>query len=77
MVPRSWVDLHLPDILKKDGLVNALDFKESFIYRDALIILLTAFVELFYFVDASIQQTKKFQLCGREYPKPLLELPVC
>ena len=76
MVPRSWVDLHLPDILKKDGLVNALDFKESSIYRDALIILLTAFVELFYFVDASIQQTKKFQLRGREYPKPLLELPV-
>ena len=77
MVPRSWVDLHLPDILKKNDLANSLDFKELSIYRDALIILLTAFVELLYFVDASIQQTKKFQLCGREYPSRILQQRNC
>ena len=77
MVPRSWVDLHLPDILTRNSLVTVLDVQQRFIYRDALIILLNAVVELLHFVDASLQKAKNFQLCGREYPSRILQQRNC
>ena len=74
MVPRSWVDLHLPNILTRNSLVTVLNFQQRSIYRDALVILLDAFVELLHFIDASLQDgnKKKFQLCGRDYPSRIL-----
>ena len=77
MVPRSWVDLHLSDILIRNSLVNLLDFQQRSIYRDALVELLSAFVELLHYADASIWETKKFQLCGRDYPSRILQQRNC
>lgn len=77
MVPRSWVDLHLSDILMRNSLVNAQTFEQRSVYRDALIILLRAFVELLRFVDTSIQETKKLQVCGRDYPSRILQQRNC
>ena len=77
MVPRSWVDLHLSGILTKNSLVNALDFQQRCIYRDALVLLLRAFVELLHFADTSLQKTETFQLCGRKYPSRILQQRNC
>lgn len=77
MVPRSWVDLQLSDILIRNNLVNALNFQQRSIYRDALVILLRAFVELTHFADASLRETKKFQACGRDYPSRILQQRNC
>ncbi|KAL8792809.1 MAG: hypothetical protein Q9195_004622 [Heterodermia aff. obscurata] len=89
MVPRSWVDLHLCAILTRNKLVNALDFQQRSIYRDALIILLSAYIRLLHFADLSLQENKKlslqdnqksgfqFQLCGREYPARILQQRNC
>ena len=77
MVPRSWLDLHLSAILIRNSLVDPLNFQQRCIYRDALVELLSAFIELLHFADASVRETKKFQLCGRDYPSRILQQRNC
>ena len=77
MVPRSWVDLHLPNILMRNDLIKNLHFEQRSIYRDALLTLLKAFVELLHFVDGFLQKDNKFHVCGRAYPSRMLQQRNC
>ena len=77
MVPRSWMDLHLSDILLRNSLVTAVNFQQRSIYRDSLLILLSAYLELLEFADTSLREAKKFHVCGREYPSRILQQRNC
>ncbi|KAG7005395.1 UvrD-like helicase ATP-binding domain-containing protein [Physcia stellaris] len=77
MIPRSWVDVHLYSILRSTALTDTPDFQQRSVYRDALVMLLQAFIELLKFINTPLEAGKKFLLCGREYPTRILQQRNC
>lgn len=66
VIPRSWVDLHLPAILRANDLAKTPNWEQRCAYRDGLILLIQALIGLL--VGPDHQGFNKFISCGREYP---------
>lgn len=77
MVPRSWVDVHLFSILRNTALIDTPNFQQRSVYRDALVMLLQAFIELLKFINTPLEAGKRFLLCGRDYSSRILQQRNC
>lgn len=73
LVPRSWIDLHLPSVLHQDDVSDTPAFDQRQAYRDTIILLLKAFVELLRWLHEPLQVERGFSHCGREFPIRLLQ----
>ena len=72
-VPRSWLDLHLADILKENVISATLDSEQRFAYRDALLLLITTFIELLQKLNGPLQADASFHSHGCGYPSRILQ----
>ena len=77
LVPRAWLDLHLSSILNQNDLTRTPTWDQSIIYRDALVFILQAFIELLRWADTPPQAGQKFSVSGREYPSRILQQRNC
>lgn len=73
LIPHSWLDLHLHDILSLNKLSTLPSFDQRSVYRDALVFLIKAFVELLTWIDNNLQPGQSFVVCGRGYHTRLLQ----
>lgn len=72
VVPRSWLDLHLSDILSRNNLTGTSNSDQRIASRDALIVLLESITGLLRWLDMPQQFGNKFFVCGRPYSRIIL-----
>ena len=77
VVPRAWLDLHLSGILNLNGLAHPPHENQLIIYRDDLVQILEAFIELLQWADKALQDGQKFMVGGRTYPYRILQQRNC
>lgn len=77
VIPRSWVDLHLPSILGWNKPNNTLQPDPKIMPRDALTILLRHFNDLLEWVNERLQARHQFAACSRVYDSGLLHQRNC
>jgi tetratricopeptide (TPR) repeat protein len=72
VIPRSWVDLHLPSILRRNKPNSPLDPNPKMMSRDAMIVLLRHFDDLLEWANERLQANHQFAACGHSYPSGVL-----
>lgn len=77
VVPRSWLDLHLPSILGWDKPNSPLQPNPKIMSRDAIIILLRHFNDLLEWANERLQAGHQFAVCRRAYPSGILHQRNC
>jgi len=73
VVPHSWLDLHLSDILGRNNLTNTSNSDQRIASRDALVSLLGSITGLLRWLEGPQHLSKKFIVCGRPYQRILLQ----
>ena len=73
MVPRSWSDLHIADILGRNDLSSRPVWSQRCTFRDALILLLREFVALLKWLNDSLPADGRFYVCGTWYHSRILQ----
>lgn len=73
LIPRSWLDLHLPGILRRNPMTTTPTTGQLAMYCHALVSLLQSFTELLEWLEGPLKEGGKFYVCGRDYPTRLLQ----